>query len=70
MATWSTVAEVLLTAQECELGIDVIQSGDGYQSGSGDWLVDSDRFGSMRDIILKRAVSLQRLAVCFCFSGK
>lgn len=40
-------------AQERELGIDVIQIDDGYQAGYGDWLIESDRFGSTRDLIAR-----------------
>ena len=35
------------------LPIEVIQLDDGYQAGYGDWLVDSRRFGSTRDLIAR-----------------
>jgi alpha-galactosidase len=51
--TEADILENAREAQERELGVDVIQIDDGYQAGYGDWLVDSDRFGSMRDLVAR-----------------
>ena len=49
--TQADVEENLLAIEELELPVDVVQIDDGYQAEIGDWLVLSDRFRSLADIV-------------------
>lgn len=49
--TEADILEHAREAQERELGVEVIQIDDGYQAGYGDWLLHSDRFGCVQDLV-------------------
>ncbi|RBY82495.1 alpha-galactosidase [Geodermatophilus sp. TF02-6] len=49
--TEADVEENLDALGELDLAVDVVQLDDGYQAEIGDWLVDSGRFGSLRETI-------------------
>ena len=45
------IVENMDEAERLGLPVEVIQIDDGYQAGYGDWLVDSDRFGSTATLV-------------------
>ncbi len=45
------IVENMDEIERLALPVDVIQIDDGYQAGYGDWLIDSDRFGSTADLV-------------------
>jgi alpha-galactosidase len=49
--TQEDVEENLAAVEELDLGIEVIQIDDGYQSEIGDWLTLSDRFRSLAAVV-------------------
>jgi alpha-galactosidase len=49
--TQGDIEENLLAMGELDLPIDVVQIDDGYQAQLGDWLILSDRFSSLPDIV-------------------
>jgi alpha-galactosidase len=49
--TQDDIEENLAAIGELDLDIEVVQIDDGYQAEIGDWLVLSERFASLRDIV-------------------
>ena len=49
--TQNDVEENLRAIEELRLDVDVVQIDDGYQAEIGDWLLLSDRFASLEDIV-------------------
>jgi alpha-galactosidase len=49
--TQDDVEENLAAIGDLDLGIDVVQIDDGYQTEIGDWLTLSDRFAGLEDIV-------------------